>query len=274
MNDDFIFDHIPALRLDTGLFGGEVMTLGSLFDGIGGFPLVGTWFGIEPVWASEIEPSPISITKRNLPMMKHLGDITKVNGGEIDPVDIITFGSPCQNLSVAGNREGLAGSESGLFMEAVRIIREMREATNGIYPRLIVWENVLGALSSQRGRDFQTVLCEITETDIPMPESGRWARAGMVRSARCDVAWRTIDAKYWGVPQRRERIFLVGDFRKNRRSEILFEPESLHGHFTPSEQKREGTAADTGSDADRAVIPFVERAGKPGGGQRHTDREG
>ena len=250
------------------------MKLGSLFDGIGGFPLVGTWFGIEPIWASEIEPAPISITKRNLPGMKHLGDITKINGGDIEPVDILTFGSPCQNLSVAGNREGLAGSESGLFMEAVRIIREMREETNGIYPKFIVWENVLGALSSQRGRDFQTVLCEITETDIPMPESGRWARAGMVRSEICDLAWRILNAQHWGVPQRRERIFLIGDFRDDRRSEILFEPESVHGHFAQSQPEGERATADTGSDADRAIIPFVERAGKPGGGQRHTDREG
>ena len=236
------------------------MKLGSLFDGIGGFPLVGTWFGIEPVWASEIEPAPISITKRNLPTMKHLGDITQINGGDIEPVDIITFGSPCQNLSMAGDRSGLAGSQSGLFLEAIRIINEMREATSGIYPKFIIWENVRGALSSSGGSDLKTVFSEITETDIPIPASGRWANAGLVRSARCDLAWRILDAQHWGVPQRRERIFIIGDFRADgeRRPEVLFESESLYGHFAPGETAWEETASDTGSNADRASIPYQQ----------------
>ena len=205
-------------------------TLGSLFDGIGGWPLAATKRGINPVWAAEIEPFPIEVTKKHFPTMKHLGDITGINGAEIEPVDIICMGSPCQDLSIAGKREGLAGARSGLFMDAVRIVREMREATNGKYPRFVVWENVPGAFSSNKGNDFRAVLEEITESSIPMPKSGRWAKSGMVRSNECDVAWRTLDAQYWGVPQRRKRIFLVADFRGQCAAEILFKPESVSGY--------------------------------------------
>ena len=137
--------------------------------------------GIEPVWASEIEKFPIEVTKMRFPNMKHLGDITQINGAEIEPVDIITFGSPCQDLSVAGKRDGLEGKRSNLFYQAVRIIREMREATNGVYPRIAVWEDVPGAFSSNGGQDFRAVIKEIAESEIPMPKSGRWATAGMVR---------------------------------------------------------------------------------------------
>ena len=158
------------------------MTLGSLFDGIAGFPLAAQRQGIKTVWASEILPDCVDVAKKHFPDIEHLGDITKMNGAEIPPVDIISFGSPCQNLSVAGNGKGLAGSESRLFFEAVRIIDEMRCATNGKYPKYAVWENVAGAFSSNKGRDFQKVLEEITKTAIPMPASGRWANAGMVRS--------------------------------------------------------------------------------------------
>lgn len=216
--------------------------LGSLFDGIGGFPYVGTLLGIEPIWASEIEPFPIRVTEQHFPNMKHLGDITQINGGEIEPVDIITFGSPCQDLSVAGKREGLAGARSGLFMEAVRIIREMRTATGGQYPRFAVWENVPGAYSSNKGEDFRAVLEEITETEIPMPPSGKWATAGMVRTERVDVAWRTLDAQYWGVPQRRKRIFLVADFAGQCAGEILFKREGLSRHLAESGEAREEAA--------------------------------
>ena len=160
------------------------MKLGSLFDGIGTFPLSGLQHGIIPVWASEIEAFPIKVTKQHhFPNMKHLGDITKINGAEIEPVDVITFGSPCQDMSVAGKREGLCGARSGLFMEAVRIIREMRGATGGKYPRFCVWENVPGAYSSNGGQDFRAVLEEIAEAEIPMSESGKWAEAGMVRTS-------------------------------------------------------------------------------------------
>lgn len=204
------------------------MKLGSLFDGIGGFPLVGSWLGFEPVWASEIEEKPISITKRQFPSMKHLGDITKINGADIEPVDVITFGSPCQDLSVAGKRAGLEGSRSNLFLDAVRIIYEMREKTNEKYPTFAVWENVPGAFSSNGGLDFRAVLEEIGQAEIPMPKHlGKWSNAGMVRTQSCGIAWRTLDAKYWGVPQRRKRIFLVADFREEPRPEILFEPEGV-----------------------------------------------
>lgn len=156
------------------------MTLGSLFDGIAGFPLAAQRQGIRTVWASEIEPNCIDIAQRHFPDMIQLGDIKKINGAQIPVVDIISFGSPCQDLSVAGKQAGLSGSRSGLFLEAVRIIREMRAETNGEYPKYIIWENVAGAFSSNKGEDFRRVLEEITESNIPMPASGKWAAAGMV----------------------------------------------------------------------------------------------
>ena len=219
-----------------------MLKLGSLFDGIGGWPLAAIKFGINPVWSSEIAPFPQEITKTHFPSMKHLGDITKINGAEIDPVDIICMGSPCQDLSIAGKREGLDGERSGLFRRAVDIVRQMRNATNGQYPRFIVWENVPGAFSSNKGNDFRTVLEEITETEIPVPTSGRWATAGMVRSKECEVAWRVMDAQYWGVPQRRKRIFLVADFRGQCAGEILFKPKSVSGDIAKGSDKRKRTA--------------------------------
>ncbi len=226
--------------------------LGSLFDGIGGFPLAASRYGIIPVWASEIEPFPIKVTEHHFPDMKHLGDITQINGGEIEPVDIITFGSPCQDLSVAGKREGLQGERSGLFMDAIRIIRQMRTATGGKYPRFAVWENVPGAFSSNKGEDFRAVLEEIAEAEIPMPRSGKWATAGMVRTERVDVAWRTLDAQYWGVPQRRKRIFLVADFGGQCAGEILFIEEGLRGHFAESGKAREEAAGNAGTSVKRS----------------------
>lgn len=223
------------------------LTLGSLFDGIGGFPLAAQRCGIKTLWASEIEPNCIAITKRHFPGMRHLGDITKINGGKIPPVDIISFGSPCQDLSISGKQAGLSGKRSRLFREAVRIIYEMREATNGIYPAFAVWENVPGAFSSNKGEDFRTVLEEITKTKIPMPGSGRWAQSGMVGISGADVAWRQMDAQRWGIPQRRKRIFLVADFRGRRAAEILFKPESLLGYPKPGAAEKPGTATNPGS---------------------------
>ncbi len=207
------------------------LTLGSLFDGIGVFPLAASRHGITPLWASEIEKVPISITKRHFPDMAHLGDITKLKGSKIPPVHIVTFGSPCQNLSMIGAREGLAGSKSGLFYHAIRIIREMRCATNGLFPVIAVWENVAGAFSSNHRLDFKSVLESFTDAEIPMPASGRWARAGMVRGNCSDVCWRLMDARYWGEPtlvQRRKRIFVVADFGGQRAAEILLKPRELH----------------------------------------------
>lgn len=229
-----------------------MLKLGSLFDGIGGFPLSATYHGITPVWASEIEPFPIEVTRQHFPNMKHLGDIMQINGAEIEPVDIITFGSPCQDLSVAGKRDGLEGKRSNLFYQAVRIIREMREATNGKYPTFAIWENVPGAFSSNNGQDFRSVLEEITESEIPMPTSGKWATAGMVRGNGRSAAWRVLDAQYWGVPQRRKRIFLVADFTGQRAGEILFEQQGVSGDFAESRKAREEVAAGVGDGVDVA----------------------
>lgn len=223
----------------------KTLTLGSLFDGIGGFPLAAQRCGIKTVWASEIEPNCIEITKRHFPRVQHLGDITKINGGKIPPVDIISFGSPCQDLSTAGKQIGINGERSGLFLDAIRIIYEMRRATNGRYPTFIVWENVSGAFSSNKGNDFRIVLEKITNSHIPMPKSGRWATAGMVRGCKggASVAWRLLDSQFWGVPQRRKRIFLVGDFRAERAPEILFKPESELGYIDTRRPKKERIAA-------------------------------
>lgn len=221
------------------------LTLGSLFDGIAGFPLAAAGAGIKTIWTSEIEPNCIDIAARHFPEAKQLGDITKLSGADIDPVDIISFGSPCQNLSVAGNGKGLAGEASQLFFEAIRIIDEMRCATNGEYPKYAVWENVAGAFSSNKGQDFRRVLEEITKTNIPMPNSGRWANAGMVRSRGGSTAWRLLDAQYWGVPQRRKRIYLVRDFRTDRAGQILFECESVLGYVAEGRGHEKGYAGQT-----------------------------
>ena len=211
------------------------LTLGSLFDGSGGFPLGGLLSGITPVWASEVEPFPIMVTSRRLPFMKHYGDISQMNGGEIEPVDIITFGSPCTDMSIAGRRAGLEGKQSVLFYEAIRIIKEMRCKTNGKYPRWICWENVPGAFSSNKGEDFRAVLeavigvvCEGTE--VPMPEKNRWTYADLYMGDGWSVAYRTLDAQYWGVPQRRRRIYLVADFAGGSAGEILFKSEGVSGY--------------------------------------------
>ena len=210
------------------------LTLGSLFDGSGGFPLGGLLSGITPVWASEVEPFPIMVTSRRLPFMKHYGDISQMNGGEIEPVDIITFGSPCTDMSIAGRRAGLEGKQSVLFYEAIRIIKEMRCKTNGKYPRWICWENVPGAFSSNKGEDFWAVLeaiigvvCEGAQ--VPMPEKNRWPYADLYMGDGWSLAYRTLDAQYWGVPQRRRRIYLVADFAGGSAGEILFKSEGVSG---------------------------------------------
>ena len=231
--------------------------LGSLFDGSGGFPLAGTLCGIEPVWAAEVEPYPIAVTRARFPDMKHLGDISKVNGAEIEPVDIITFGSPCQDLSVAGKRAGLKHTEngdeettrSGLFMEAVRIIKEMRKATNGKYPTFALWENVPGAFSSNKGEDFRIVceelikIVEPTATMPGVPQKG-WNYADSYVGDGWSLAYRVLDAQYWGVPQRRRRIYLVADFRGQRARQVLFEREGLRGYFTQGRTPWQTTPSD------------------------------
>lgn len=229
----------------------------SLFDGSGGFPLAASLCGIEPVYASEVEPYPIAVTKSRFPNMKHLGDVSRIKGAEIEPVDIITFGSPCQDMSVAGKRAGLkhtaVGDEettrSGLFMEAIRIIKEMRVKTNGIYPRFSVWENVPGAFSSNRGEDFRLVLEEfikITEPDAVMPAvpQAGWAYADCISGDGWSLAYRVFDAQHWGVPQRRRRIYLVADFRGECAGKILFEREGVRGYFETGRTPWQGIASD------------------------------
>lgn len=240
------------------------MKLGSLFDGSGGFPLAGTMCGITPAWASEIEPYPIAVTKARFPNMKHLGDITKIDGAKIEPVDVVTFGSPCQDLSVAGKQKGLAGERSGLFLEAIRIIKEMRTATNGKYPTFIIWENVPGAFSSAGGNDFRTVLEKIaqiadSEYVIPRPPNG-WTGAGAVMGREFSAAWRTLDAQYWGVPQRRRRIYLVADFGGRRAGKILFERDGLHGDIAQGEEAREEAAGDFGRSITAAGFQWYKSA--------------
>ena len=245
-------------------------TMGSLFDGSGGFPLGGLLHGIEPIWASEVEPYPIAVTKLLFPNMKHLGNISKIHGGEIDPVDVVTFGSPCQDMSIAGKRAGLlhtakgddTTTRSGLFYEAIRIMKEMREATHGKYPSFAVWENVPGALTSAKGEDFRCVLQELLqiaeggELSIPRPANGKWLHAGEILADHCSIAWRILDAQYWGVPQRRKRIYLVADFAGKRAGKILFEREGVRGHFAQGGTQRKGTAT------------------HPQGGSAQDDREG
>ena len=211
------------------------LTLGSLFDGSGGFPLGGLLCGITPVWASEIEPFPIRVTTKRLPFMKHYGDISQMDGGKIEPVDIITFGSPCTDMSIAGRRAGLDGKQSVLFYQAIRIIQEMRDATHGKYPRYIVWENVPGAFSSNHGEDFKAVLEAVIGikepgTQVPMPEKNLWPYADLYMGEQWSVAYRTLDAQHWGVPQRRRRIFLVADFAGWGAGQVLFESEGLSGY--------------------------------------------
>lgn len=221
------------------------LTLGSLFDGSGGFPLGGLISGITPVWASEIEPFPIRVTTKRLPFMKHYGDVSKMNGADIEPVDIITFGSPCQDMSIAGRREGLDGSRSSLFYEAVRIVKEMRCKTNGRYPRYIVWENVPGAFSSNKGADFQSVLeevCSVKGYEIHTPRPERWPTAGEIVADDFSLAWRVFDAQYWGVPQRRKRIYLVADLAGGSAGKILFESEGVSGYTPQGFRSWQGTA--------------------------------
>ena len=235
----------------------ERLTLGSLFDGSGGFPLGGLISGIEPLWASEIEPFPIRVTTKRLPFMKHYGDVSKLDGAKLPPVDIITFGSPCQDMSVAGRRAGLDGSRSNLFYEAVRIVKEMRDATNGEKPRYIVWENVPGAFSSNGGEDFKAVLDTIRrvkdpEADTPRP--AKWPNAGCVLADDHSIAWRGFDAQYWGVPQLRKRIYLVADFAGGCAGKILFESEGLSGYTPQGFRSWQGSAGTAEEGAHPAGV--------------------
>ena len=253
------------------------LTLGSLFDGIGGFPLAGICAGIRPVWASEIEPFPIRVTEKRLPEMKHYGDIHALRGAKLEPVDMITFGSPCQDVSIAGRREGLSGGRSGLFFEAIRIIREMREATNGEYPRWAVWENVPGALSSHNGEDFRQVLESLIrvqepEADVPLPADGKWLPAGEIMGDGYSLAWRVLDAAQgWGVAQRRKRVFAVLDLDGGRAGQVLFESEGVSGYTPPGGEARKGAAG--GAARCAGAAGFCYESGEASRGIGYQEEE-
>ena len=242
------------------------LTLGSLFDGSGGFPLGGLLCGITPVWASEIEPFPIRVTTKRLPFMKHYGDISQMDGGKIEPVDIITFGSPCTDMSIAGRRAGLDGKQSVLFYQAIRIIQEMRDATHGKYPRYLVWENVPGAFSSNHGEDFKAVLEAVIGikepgTQVPMPEKNLWPYADLYLGEQWSVAYRTLDAQHWGVPQRRRRIFLVADFAGWGAGQVLFESEGLSGYSAEGFRAWQRAARDPAAGSGAAGLCLNDQGG-------------
>ena len=221
------------------------LTLGSLFSGSGGFELGGLISGITPLWASEIEPFPIRVTTKRLPQVEHYGDVSTLDGAMLPPVDIITFGSPCQDMSIAGKREGLGGSRSNLFYQAVRIVKEMRCKTDGRYPRFVVWENVPGAFSSNKGKDFKAVLeeiCKVKDPCVYVPGSAKWQNAGEILGDGYSVAWRVFDAQFWGVPQRRKRIYLVADFAGGCAGKILFESEGVSGYTPQGFRSWQGTS--------------------------------
>ena len=216
------------------------LTLGSLFDGSGGFPLGGLLTGkITTLWSSEVEPFAIRVTTKRLPKVKHYGDVSALNGADLPPVDIITFGSPCQDMSIAGKRDGLDGSRSSLFYEAIRIVKEMRCKTNGAKPRFIVWENVPGAFSSNKGQDFKAVLEAVIDVkepsaEVPAPDKKGWPDADYYLGDGWSVAYRVLDAQWWGVPQRRKRIYLVADFADHSAPKVLFESDGLSGYSAES----------------------------------------
>ena len=234
------------------------LTMGSLFDGIGGFPLAAVRAGIQPLWASEIENFPIEVTKRRFPDMLYVGDITRLDGARLPPVDIICGGSPCQDLSVAGARRGLAGTRSGLFMEQIRVTKEMRTADIqrgrtgvSVHPRWFCWENVPGAFSSgtPKYEDFRIVLEEVVgiKSDpiyVPGPYPWAWQPAGRILlGADFSLAWRVFDAQYWPrTPQRRRRIYLVADFGGLTAPQILFKQDRLPGYPAPGEGTGQGAA--------------------------------
>lgn len=273
--------------------------MGSLFDGSGGFPLASVLCGIEPVWASEIEPFPIRVTKNRFPNMKHYGDISQIDVNELETVDLISGGSPCQDMSVAGKRQGMSkqcpkcdykvvgnedikecpecGAElqytrSGLFMEQIRIVKEMRKkdeleklrsgrTDEHIRPRFMLWENVTGAFSSNKGEDFRAVLEETAKikdptVTIPQPPKGKWNNAGCIVGDGYSIAWRVLDAQFWGVPQRRRRIALVADFGGESAGKILFERNGLSRNFTESRKAWQGIAGNLAESLGETSEPF------------------
>jgi len=224
------------------------LTLCSLFDGSGAFCLSAILAGIKPITSSEIEPYPILVTHNRLPAVQHFGDVNKLNGAELPPVDIITGGFPCTDVSQAGKRLGLHAARTGLFFQFMRIVKEMREATNGKYPRFLVAENVPGLFSSADGEDFRTVLeeiCKIKDSSVSVPRPpDKWTKAGEIMGEDFSAAWRVLDACGWGVPQRRARVYIVADFAGQCASKILFESEGLSGYSAESFRKKQKPSLD------------------------------
>jgi DNA (cytosine-5)-methyltransferase 1 len=237
---------------------GKKLTLGSLFSGSGGFELGGLLCGIEPLWASEVEPFPIRVTTKRLPQVKHYGDINKIDGATVPPVDIITGGFCCQDLSVAGKRSGLHGERSGLFFQIPRIAREMMAATNDEYPKYLVLENVPGMYSSHGGEDFLEVLNELIHikdetVSVPLPEKGKWSTSGEIVGDGFSIGWRTLDAQFWGVAQRRRRCYIVVDFTGERAGEILFDETRLSGNPAAGGAEGQTTAGSSAADSGGAI---------------------
>lgn len=218
---------------------------GELFAGIGGFGLGFDRAGMKTIWHVEIDKDCQNVLRRHFPDCDLFGDVCECGSHNLKSVDVISFGSPCQDLSIAGKRNGLAGERSGLFHEAIRIIRELE-------PAIAIWENVPGSLSCSKGNDFRVVLSEMLGTDVPMPRSGRWANAGVVQSGETEVAWRILDAQHFGVPQRRRRVFVVRCTGGRSSSEILFESEGGAGHPAKGGKERKGIANTLAGGSNRA----------------------
>lgn len=248
--------------------------LGSLFDGSGTMPLCAAMCGGHPVWASEVEPYPIAVTRTHLPNMKHLGSVTEIKGSKIEPVDIITFGSPCQDLSIAGKRAGLKGERSGLFREAIRIIREMLAATNGRYPRFVIWENVPGALSSNGGEDFEVVLNELLGlreftgggAAKFIRQHGKWRNFANYGA----VAYRIVNAQFWGVPQRRRRIYAICDTCGESAGVVVFERKGTQWNFDPCIPQGGGKLQDLLLTAIHGMIEWWHQNPARGGAAAYT----
>ena len=250
-----------------------MVTLGNFFSGSGTWELAAKMCGAQVLWESEIEKFPVELEAKRFPEAKQLGDITKINGAEIEPVDIMTNSSPCQDLSVAGRREGMtkdSGTRSSLFHEVIRITKEMRDADftrqlrSGksdvdirLHPRIWMWENVPGALSSNNGEDFRTVLEEVAkiiEPEVSIPRPKKWANAGSVDGNGWSIAWCIRNAANEGVPQRRRRVFLVADLGGECAREILFKRDGLSWHFEAVRQ----TWEDTSRSIDERIVTAGE----------------
>lgn len=269
------------------------VTHGNFFSGSGTWELACKLCGADTLWESEIEPFPVALEAKRFPEAKQLGDVTKVSGYDIKPVDIMTNSSPCQDLSVAGKRQGMtadSGTRSSLFHEVIRITKEMREKDEleqlrvrgsvdhlRLHPRLWLWENVPGALSSNNGEDFRTVLEEIAKivdpaVSIPRPAK-KWANAGCVAGNGWSIAWCIRNAANEGVPQRRRRIFLVADFGGDGASKILFEREGLCWNFEKVRQAWETTSRSLEERLDEAGKYIRGEVSEPFGGEHVKKHE-